>query len=87
MIITTTPSVEGHKITEYKGLVCGEIISGVNFLKDISAGLRNFFGGRSASYENELINAREAAIAEIEESGVGDGLAWGTFANGQGNRI
>ena len=67
MIITTTPSVEGHKITEYKGLVCGEIISGVNFLKDISAGLRNFFGGRSASYENELINAREAAIAEMSK--------------------
>lgn len=66
MIITTTPSVEGKKIAEYKGIVFGEIISGVNFLKDIAAGFRNFFGGRSDSYEGELIEAREAALREME---------------------
>ena len=47
MIITTTPGVEGRKIVEYRGIVFGEVISGVNFLKDISAGLANFFGGRA----------------------------------------
>jgi len=67
MLITTTPSVEGKKIREYKGLVFGEVISGVNFLKDLAASLSNFFGGRSGSYENELIQAREAAIAEMEK--------------------
>lgn len=66
MIITTTPSVEGKKIAEYKGIVFGEIVSGVNFLKDIAAGFRNFFGGRSDSYEGELIEAREAALREME---------------------
>ncbi len=67
MIVTTTPGVEGKKIVEYKGIVFGEVISGVNFLKDISAGLANFFGGRAGSYEGELIEAREAALKEMEE--------------------
>ncbi len=37
MIITTTPSVEGRAIREYKGIVFGEVISGVNFMKDLGA--------------------------------------------------
>jgi len=67
MIITTTPSVDGAKITQYLGVVCGEVISGVNFVKDFAAGLTNFFGGRSGSYEEELIDAREQALEELEE--------------------
>ena len=66
MIITTTPSVEGRAIREYKGIVFGEVFSGVNFMKDLSAGLRNFFGGRSAGYEEELQKAREEALKELE---------------------
>ena len=50
MIITTTPSVEGRAIREYKGIAFGEVITGVNVIKDLGAGLRNFFGGRSAGY-------------------------------------
>lgn len=67
MIITTTPSVEGRQIMEYKGVVFGEVISGVNFIKDFAAGLSNFFGGRSTSYEEELIQARENAMREMEQ--------------------
>ena len=67
MIITTTPSVEGHSIIEYKGIVFGEVISGVNFVKDIAASFSNFFGGRSASYEDELIQARQKALNEMEQ--------------------
>ena len=63
MIVTTTPSVEGRRITEYKGVVFGEVIAGVNFVKDFVAGLSNFFGGRSGTYEEELINARQQALA------------------------
>ncbi|HHT49236.1 MAG TPA: putative heavy metal-binding protein [Firmicutes bacterium] len=66
MIVTTTPSVEGRKIVEYKGVIFGEVIAGVNFLKDFAAGLSNFFGGRSRSYEGELIEAREAALEEMQ---------------------
>ncbi len=67
MILTTTPTIEGHTITEYKGVVFGEVISGVNFIKDIKASLRDFVGGRSGSYEQELINARAQALRELEE--------------------
>ena len=67
MIITTTPSVEGKTILEYKGVVFGEVISGVNFIKDFAAGLSNFFGGRSSTYEDELIQARQNALREMED--------------------
>ncbi|MBQ3738685.1 MAG: heavy metal-binding domain-containing protein [Bacteroidales bacterium] len=67
MIITTTPTVEGRTIIEYKGIVFGEVISGVNFIKDFKASLRDIVGGRSGSYEQELINARAQALRELEE--------------------
>ena len=67
MIVTTTPSVEGKRIVDYKGVVFGEVVSGVDFLKDFTASLTNFFGGRSGSYENELINARSNALSEMEK--------------------
>lgn len=65
MIVTTTPSVEGRIIKEYRGLVFGEVVSGVDFVKDLAAGFTNFFGGRSGSYEGELIEARDNAIMEM----------------------
>ncbi len=67
MIVTTTPSVEGKSITEYKGVVFGEVVAGVNFVKDFAAGFRNIFGGRSQSYEEELTNARNTALRELEQ--------------------
>ena len=70
IIITTTPSVEGRKITEYRGIVFGEVVAGVNFLKDIGAGLRNFFGGRSKGYEEELMTARGECLKEMEQRAI-----------------
>ncbi|MBP5596131.1 MAG: putative heavy metal-binding protein [Pseudobutyrivibrio sp.] len=67
MISTTTPSVEGKTIVEYKGIVFGEVVAGVNFIKDFAAGLSNFFGGRSGTYEEEIIQARQQAIVEMEQ--------------------
>lgn len=67
MILTTTPQVEGYPVKNYLGIVCGEVVAGVNFVKDFAAGLTNFFGGRSNSYEDELIEARESAIQEMAQ--------------------
>jgi uncharacterized protein YbjQ (UPF0145 family) len=67
MIITTTPGIEGKSIREYKGIVFGEVVNGVDFIKDFAAGITNFLGGRSGSYEGELIDARENAIREMEK--------------------
>ncbi|MBI6874343.1 putative heavy metal-binding protein [Clostridium aciditolerans] len=66
MIVTTTPQIEGKKIVEYKGVVFGEVISGINFVKDFMAGIRDLVGGRSQTYEDELINARDNAIEEMK---------------------
>ena len=66
MIVTTTPSVEGKRIVAYRGIVFGEVVAGVDFVRDFAAGLTNFFGGRSGSYEEELVNARETALRELE---------------------
>ena len=67
MISTTTNTIEGMQIREYKGIVFGEVISGVNFVRDIAASFSNFFGGRSNSYEQELLEARSRALAEMEQ--------------------
>ena len=67
MILTTTQSIEGRTIVEYKGIVFGEVISGVNFFKDFGAGIRNLIGGRSSSYEKELLDARRKALSKLEE--------------------
>jgi uncharacterized protein YbjQ (UPF0145 family) len=73
MIVTTTPTIEGRKIVEYRGIVFGEVVSGVDFVKDFAAGLTNFFGGRSGSYEGELIDARESALNEMMQRAAGLG--------------
>ena len=65
MIVTTTNNIEGMSIREYRGIVFGEVITGINILRDIGAGLRNVFGGRSAGYEEELQNARNEALSEM----------------------
>lgn len=65
MITTTTHSLEGHSIIEYKGIVTGETIIGANFLKDFFAGIHDVFGGRSGSYEKVLIKAKEISLAEM----------------------
>jgi uncharacterized protein YbjQ (UPF0145 family) len=65
MILTTTPTVEGRTIAAYKGVVFGEVISGVNVFRDLAAGIRNIIGGRSGSYEEELIRARTQAMDEM----------------------
>ena len=49
MIITTTPSIEGRRIVDYRGIVFGEVVSGVDFVRDLAASFTNFFGGRSKS--------------------------------------
>ncbi len=67
MILTTTPSIEGRTIAEYRGVVFGEVVAGVNFLRDFAASIRNFVGGRSGSYEDELIRARTQAMNEMSE--------------------
>lgn len=65
MIITTTMHVENRPVQEYKGVVFGEVVEGRNFVKDFMSGIRDIVGGRSASYEDSLMKARQAALDEM----------------------
>ena len=67
MILTTTPSIEGRRIKDYRGIVTGEAIMGANIFRDFFAGIRDIVGGRSAAYEKELGRARQVAMQEMEE--------------------
>ena len=67
MIISTTNTLQGRDVVEYKGIVTGEAILGTNIFRDIFAGIRDIVGGRSGSYEKVLREARETALSELED--------------------
>lgn len=67
MLLSTTPTIEGRPIREYKGVVTGETIIGANVFKDFMAGLRDFFGGRSGTYEKVLAEAKDTSLSEMAE--------------------
>jgi uncharacterized protein YbjQ (UPF0145 family) len=67
MLVTTTPNIEGKRITRYFGIVSGETILGANVFRDFMAGITDIVGGRSGAYEQELRRAKETAIAEMVE--------------------
>ena len=67
MIITTTPTIEGKRIKEYKSLVFGEVVSGANFIRDFFASITDVIGGRSGVYESKLNKSRQEALDELAE--------------------
>jgi uncharacterized protein YbjQ (UPF0145 family) len=67
MIVTTTNSIEGYQIAEYRGIVTGEAIMGANIVRDLFASVTDIIGGRSGSYEAKLAEARETALSEMEQ--------------------
>ena len=67
MIITTTDSVEGRVITQYRGVVAGEAVMGTNLFSDFFASIRDVVGGRSGSYQKILKEAKEAALEDLME--------------------
>lgn len=67
MVLSTTPTIGGSPIREYKGIVTGETIIGANVFKDFMAGLRDFFGGRSGTYEKVLAEAKDTSLSEMAE--------------------
>ena len=67
MVITTTPGIEGRSVSEYLGVVAAQGVLGVNVFKDVTAGMRNIFVGRSKSYENELASGVSDSLVELEQ--------------------
>ncbi|MBD2120423.1 heavy metal-binding domain-containing protein [Trichocoleus sp. FACHB-262] len=67
MILTTAGTIEGKKIVDHYGIVSSETILGANIFKDFLAGMRDMVGGRSASYEKSLREAKEIALQELTD--------------------
>ena len=67
MIVTTTQSIEGRRITDYRGIVVGEAIMGANIFRDFFAQITDVVGGRSGAYESKLQDARDTALNELEQ--------------------
>ena len=67
MLITTTPTIEGKRITNYYGIVSGETIIGANVFRDLFASIRDIVGGRSGSYEEVLRQAKDTALREMQD--------------------
>ncbi len=65
MILSTTPTIDGYTIREYRGVVTGETIIGANVFKDFFAGIRDIVGGRASSYEKVLRDARDSSMQEM----------------------
>ena len=67
MLVTTTPTIEGARITRYYGIVSGETIIGANVFRDLFASIRDIVGGRSGAYEEVLRKGKETALREMQE--------------------
>ncbi len=95
MLVTTTPNIEGHRISKYFGLVSGEAIMGANIFKDIFASITDIVGGRSGVYEKELRTAKDTAIREMCQQAEAMGanaviavdLDYETIGSGSGNML
>ena len=95
MLITTTNTLDGQRVSKYLGLVSGEAILGANIFKDFFAGIRDIVGGRSGAYEEELRKAKHIAINEMQEQAaalganavVGVDLDYETIGIGQGGNM
>lgn len=95
MLILTTPTIEGKKITEYLGLVTGDSLLGANMYKDMFSGVRDVVGGRTSKYEEELTNARKLAMQSMQEKAekkganaiIGTRIAYHNLGGTMGNTI
>jgi len=67
IIVTTTPTIEETPIVAYLGIVTAEVVYGTNALRDFFAGLRDFVGGRTNSYERVFEQGQQDAIAELQK--------------------
>lgn len=67
MITTTTDFLQGYEIKEYLGTTTAEVVYGTNALRDFMAGLRDVFGGRTASYEKVFEKGQKEALQELED--------------------
>lgn len=95
MIVSTTPTLQGRDIVDYRGIVTGEAILGTSIFRDFFASIRDVIGGRSGSYEKVLNDARRTAIDEMTQQAremganavVGVDIDYESIGQGQGDAM
>lgn len=66
IIVTTTYSVPDRRVEEIISIVTAEVALGMHIFKDIANSFRDVFGGRSATMQSSLRQARENCITELK---------------------
>lgn len=67
IIITTTSNFDNVEITNYFKPVTAHVVVGMNFFKDVFAGLSDIFGGNSSTYENTLASINKAVLNKLKQ--------------------
>ncbi|WP_417391755.1 YbjQ family protein [Gimesia sp.] len=65
MPVTTTFTIEGYRITEYKGIVRGIIVRSPTIAQGFMGGLKNIVGGQIGSYTEMCEQARQQAYDRL----------------------
>lgn len=66
VIVTTTPFLDGYRVTKVIDVISSECVFGMNIFKDFFTGLSDFFGGRSETSQKALKEARQLCIRELK---------------------
>ncbi len=64
--VTTTPRLEGYRVTQTLDIITAEYVGGVNVLRDILTNWTDVLGGRSGTMQNELRKARETCLSSLK---------------------
>jgi len=62
MFVTTTLGFEGHRVTDYKGVVRGIVVRSPTIAQGILGGLKGIIGGNIGAYTEMCEQAREEAF-------------------------
>jgi uncharacterized protein YbjQ (UPF0145 family) len=70
LIVTTTPTIQGKQIVDYKGIVFGEATFGSGLGAELKGIVAAFTGSRTGGYEKKLQQARATALEQMQNDAV-----------------
>ncbi len=73
ILVTTTPSLEGYRITRYIQVVSAQTILGTGFFSEVAAWAADLFGAESKALAWKTQTAREASLRKLRENALAAG--------------
>lgn len=68
ILVTTTSTVDGFNIKQYLRPISSHVVAGTNFFSDFFASFTDVFGGRSGTYQNQLVSLYNESIERLREA-------------------